>query len=97
MSVKGKRFIVTGCATGMGRATVSAFVRDGAEVVGFYRSRGIEKVEQDIAGMPGKAHFIRCDVSEEDQVRESTAEAVRLLGGLDGLVHAAAISPTVAA
>lgn len=97
MSVAGKRFIVTGCATGMGRATVSAFVRDGAQVVGLYRNRGIEDVEREIEGTPGKASFIRCDVADEDDVRNATAEAVQRMGGLDGLVHAAAISPTVAA
>lgn len=97
MSVTGKRFIVTGCATGMGRTTVSALVQGGADVVGFYRNRGIEDVERDIEGMAGKARFIRCDVADEDQVKNATAEAVRWLGGLDGLIHAAAIAPTVPA
>jgi len=97
VSVTGKRFIVTGCATGMGRATVSAFVRDGAHVVGFYRSSGVEDVEREIEGMPGWASFIRCDVADEGQVKDATGEAVRRLGGLDGLVHAAAIAPTVPA
>jgi NAD(P)-dependent dehydrogenase (short-subunit alcohol dehydrogenase family) len=97
MKLKGKRFVITGSATGMGAATTVAFVREGAEVVGFYRSRGYEALAERLAGEPGSAHFVKVDVSEKDEVFPAMAAAAERLGGIDGLVHAAAICPTTAA
>ena len=97
MELKGKRFVVTGSASGMGAATVRAFVREGAWVVGIYRSRGVDALAGQLAGLPGSAEFICADVSEKDEIFGAVEEAARRLGGLDGLVHAAAIAPTTAA
>lgn len=97
MQLKGKRFVVTGSASGMGAATVRAFVREGAHVVGVYRSRGVDALRAQLADLPGSAEFIRADVSEKDEIFGAVEEAARLLGGLDGLVHAAAIAPTTPA
>lgn len=97
MKLKGKRFIVTGSATGMGAATTAAFVREGAEVVGFYRNRGHEALAERLRDEPGSVSFARVDVSELGEVIPAVAAAVEKLGGLDGLVHAAAVSPTTAA
>ncbi len=97
VSISNRRFIVTGSATGMGAATTAALVRNGAHVVGFYRSRGHEAIAAATKGLKGSAHFLRCDVSDPDQVHAGFDEAVGLLGGLDGLIHAAAIAPTTAA
>lgn len=97
MKLAGKRFVVTGAATGMGAATTAAFVREGADVVGFYRSRGFEALAQRLKGEPGNANFVRVDVSERQEVHTAMAAAAERLGGLDGLVHAAAICPTTSA
>lgn len=97
MKLAGKRFIVTGAATGMGAATTAAFVREGAKVVGFYRRRGYEALTEQLTGEAGSVRFLKVDVAEQDQVMPAFAQAVELLGGLDGLIHAAAISPTTAA
>ena len=97
MKLAGKRFIVTGAATGMGAATTAAFVCEGANVVGFYRSRGYEALAERLAGEAGSAHFLKVDVAEQDQVLPAFAQAVEWLGGLDGLIHAAAVCPTTAA
>lgn len=97
MMLAGKRFVVSGAATGMGAATVEAFVREGAHVVGFYRSRGCEALAERLQGQAGSAHFVRVDVAEQAQVFPAFAAAAERLGGLDGLVHAAAIAPTTAA
>jgi len=81
MKLEGKRFVVTGSATGMGAATVAAFVREGAEVVGFYRSRGYEALAERLAGEPGSAHFVKVDVSEKEEVFPAMAAAAERLGG----------------
>lgn len=92
MLLAGKRFIVTGAATGMGAATVAAYVKEGAHVVGLFRNR--EPAAQPTE--PGSVSFLRCDVSDKAEVDAAVAQAVATLGGLDGLVHAAAIAPTTA-
>lgn len=97
MSLTGKRFVITGSATGMGAATTEAFVRNGARIVGFYRSRGYEALAERLEGLAGKAHFMKVDVSEQDAVVAAMADAAERLGGIDGLVHAAAVCPTTAA
>ncbi len=65
--------------------------------MGFYRSRGFEALAQRLKGEPGNANFVRVDVSERQEVHTAMAAAAERLGGLDGLVHAAAICPTTSA
>jgi NAD(P)-dependent dehydrogenase (short-subunit alcohol dehydrogenase family) len=95
MSLAGKRFIITGAATGLGLATLVAYAKAGAKVVGLYRNRTPGEI--DLSGAPGEVHFLRCDVSEKDQMFAAVDEAARILGGLDGLVHSAAIGPSAVA
>jgi NAD(P)-dependent dehydrogenase (short-subunit alcohol dehydrogenase family) len=95
MSLAGKRFIVTGAATGLGLATLIAYAKAGANVVGLYRNR--TPAEIDLSEAPGEVHFLRCDVSEKCEMFETANEAARILGGLDGLVHSAAIGPSAVA
>jgi NAD(P)-dependent dehydrogenase (short-subunit alcohol dehydrogenase family) len=87
--LRGRRIIVTGGASGMGAALVQALPRRGAEVVSLDITAD---TGQALAGAAG-AQFVRCDVSDPASVDEATDEAVRLLGGLDVLVHAAGIAP----
>jgi NAD(P)-dependent dehydrogenase (short-subunit alcohol dehydrogenase family) len=97
MKLKGRRFVITGSASGMGAASVRAFVREGADVIGIYRRRGVEALTTELAGQAGSVEFLRADVSDKDEMFAAVDEAARRLGGLDGLVHAAAIAPTTAA
>ncbi|MHB9880171.1 SDR family NAD(P)-dependent oxidoreductase [Pacificimonas sp. ICDLI1SI03] len=96
MKLERKKLLVTGSATGMGAASVLAFAREGASVVGFYRGRGVEAITERLGDLAQNVSFIRCDVSDKDAVFDATARAVNMMGGLDGVVHAAAIAPTTA-
>jgi NAD(P)-dependent dehydrogenase (short-subunit alcohol dehydrogenase family) len=87
--LRGRRIIVTGGASGMGAALVQALPRRGARVVSLDITAD---TGQALAGASG-AQFVRCDVSDPASVDEATTEAVRLLDGLDVLVHAAGIAP----
>jgi 3-oxoacyl-[acyl-carrier protein] reductase len=78
--LKGARVLVTGAASGIGRATASAFEAAGAKVAGL-----------DIAPRAGSIPIVACDLRSEDSVVKATAEAIRLLGGLDILVNNAGI------
>lgn len=90
----GKRFIVTGAASGLGKVCALAFAADGAKVVGIGRSRDIEAMVAD-ADDEARSRLLPliCDVSDRDAVDRAFAAAIDHMGGLDGLVHAAGIAP----
>ena len=78
--------IVTGAASGIGRATAVDLARDGATVVvADIDLAGAEKVAAEIRGS-GKATAIQIDVTNEVRARELAAEIVRLYGRIDILV-----------
>lgn len=94
----GRRIVVTGGAQGIGASAVRGLVREGSRVVSLdVRADGATVAEQADAGGPGSAAFLACDVSRRDQVEDAVATAARLLGGLDGLVHAAGVETRAAA
>ena len=97
MNLESKRIIVTGCASGMGAATVRAYTGAGATVVGMdiVEDAG-NSVCADATG-PGSAIFLPVDVAEYDSVQEAFGKAVGHLGGLDVLAHPAAVHSAGAA
>ena len=93
MSIEGKKIIVTGSASGMGEATLKAYVQAGASVIGM-------DVSDDTGGLicenankdgPGKCSYLHVDVSDKLSVSDAFANANDILGGLDVLAHPAAI------
>ncbi len=83
-SLKDKVAIITGAASGIGAASALAFAREGASVVvaDVQIPRGEELVAR-IQGLDGKAIFIKCDVSNESDVRNMVAKCVEKFGRLD--------------
>jgi 3-oxoacyl-[acyl-carrier protein] reductase len=77
-----RRAIVTGAASGIGRASALLLKRGGVSVIGL-----------DIAATALADAFpvLRVDITDEHQVRDGVAEAARQLGGLDLLVNSAGI------
>jgi 3-oxoacyl-[acyl-carrier protein] reductase len=95
MLLKGKRIIVTGGVTGIGRATVLACAQAGADVVSFStatpdRNRVKRTIEEAEASGAGRASHLQVDVSDKERVDAAFEEAVAWMGGLDGLVNSAA-------
>ncbi|MEX5719493.1 SDR family NAD(P)-dependent oxidoreductase [Geodermatophilus maliterrae] len=87
-ALDGRTALVTGGASGIGRAIAEAFVAAGAQVVLLDRDR--TAVQQASAGL-GAAAGVVADVSDEAAVRSAVAEAERALGRIDVLVNAAGI------
>lgn len=84
----GKRILVTGGTTGIGRATVALLVREGARVLTFGRDR--QALDQSLADAGGACGLV-ADVASREGV-EHVFEAVdRQLGGIDILVACAAV------
>src|SRR5215470_13982041 len=82
----GKVALVTGGASGMGRATVMRFLADGARVVvaDLNQANGEETVAVARAqGHGDSIVFMRCDVASEAEVAALVAEAVKRFGRLD--------------
>jgi NAD(P)-dependent dehydrogenase (short-subunit alcohol dehydrogenase family) len=90
----GKVAIVTGAGMGMGAATARVFAGYGARVIvsDINAQAGAETVET-IRAAGGEAHFIACDVSSDDQIRDLVTGAVAAFGRLDCAVNNAAITP----
>jgi NAD(P)-dependent dehydrogenase (short-subunit alcohol dehydrogenase family) len=89
----GKVAIVTGGASGIGRATVERFVAEGARVViaDIERDRG-----EELAGALGvDAHFQLTDVAQPEQVGALVGAAVEKFGGLNVMVNNAGVSGTM--
>src|SRR5215470_8666948 len=82
--MKDKVVIITGGASGIGRATAIAFAREGATVViGDLDKTGGENTVAAIKDTGGSATFIRVDVGKSADVQALVGTAVEQYGGLD--------------
>lgn len=81
MELHGKVAIVTGGASGLGRATVEAYVAKGANVAIFDMNE--TKAQEGIAQCPaGSVAFWSVNVADEDSVREAVSAVVSHFGAL---------------
>jgi len=80
----GKVAVITGAASGMGRATAIRFAKEGAAVVlTDLNSQGGETAVAECAAAGGKAVFQRTDVSSEADIKAAIDRAVKEFGRLD--------------
>jgi NAD(P)-dependent dehydrogenase (short-subunit alcohol dehydrogenase family) len=87
--VEGKVVVVTGAATGIGRASAEGLVREGARVVlGDVDEAGAVVAE----AIEGDASFVQADVRSSDDVEALVRAAVDRHGRLDGIVNNAAVA-----
>jgi len=96
-SVKGLTVLVTGAASGMGRATARVFAAEGAKVaVTDYAAVGAQAVAAEITGRGeiGKAWTL--DVANRDDIKAVVDDVADHFGGLDIVINNAGISVRVA-
>jgi 3-oxoacyl-[acyl-carrier protein] reductase len=96
-SVRGLTVLVTGAASGMGRATARVFAAEGANVaVTDTSAEGAQAVAGEIAAGGGSARAWPLDVSNRDDINAVVNDIAAHFGGLDILVNNAGISVRVA-
>jgi 3(or 17)beta-hydroxysteroid dehydrogenase len=90
--VKGKVAIITGGASGMGRAEASLLAKEGAKVViaDINEVEG-KKAAEEIKGEGGKALFVKLDVTSESDWSEAIKKTLAEFGKLDILVNNAGV------
>jgi 3-oxoacyl-[acyl-carrier protein] reductase len=96
-SVEGLTVLVTGAASGMGRATARVFAAEGAKVaVTDIANEHAERVAAEIVANGGTARNWPLDVTSPDNVRTVVDAVAAHFGGLDIVVNNAGISVRVA-
>jgi NAD(P)-dependent dehydrogenase (short-subunit alcohol dehydrogenase family) len=89
--------VVTGGASGIGRACVERLVTEGAEVVILDRNPAGRDVAAGLATLGRTVTFVQCDISVESDVRAAFASVIDKHGRIDVLLCCAGISGPVGA
>ncbi|HEV8702585.1 MAG TPA: glucose 1-dehydrogenase [Candidatus Polarisedimenticolia bacterium] len=99
--LRGKAALVTGGASGIGRATATLFAAEGAAVAVFDRDEAAGRdVVRAVTQSGGRAHLVAGDVTRDADCRRSVDETLRAFGRLDilfnnaGIIRRAAITGT---
>jgi len=96
-SVRGLTVLVTGAASGMGRATARVFAAEGAKVaVTDFAADGAQSVAGEIAEKGGTAKAWTLDVASRDDIDTVVNDVATHFGGLDIIVNNAGISVRLA-
>ena len=91
----GRVTIVTGAARGIGRAIAERLARDGATLVLADMAPAGEDVATAIVTAGGRAHFVRADVTRDDDLARLVDTAIASHGRLDILVNNAGVGVSV--
>lgn len=94
-SVAGKRVLVTGAASGMGRATAHLFADEGAVVaVNDLRTENVAAVVAEIVGAhgPDAAIGLPCDIADAVALEALVGDVVAAFGGLDIVINNAGVA-----
>jgi len=80
----GKTIIITGAASGIGKATALIFAREGANVVcADLNEKGARATAEQIAGSGAKALALSADVTSRAQVNDMVQATIDAFGGVD--------------
>lgn len=90
----GRKAIITGSGTGIGREVALEFARQGADVAVHYShsDKGAKSAVEEIRAMGCRAEAFKADFTDLDEVVALGDKAVEFLGGVDCLVNNAGIT-----
>jgi NAD(P)-dependent dehydrogenase (short-subunit alcohol dehydrogenase family) len=90
--VKGKVTIITGAGTGIGRACMQIFAREGATVVGVSRTqKNLDEALVEVHAAGGRGMVLAKDLAKPESADEIVAATVAAYGRVDVLVHSASV------
>jgi NAD(P)-dependent dehydrogenase (short-subunit alcohol dehydrogenase family) len=90
--VQGKITIVTGAGTGIGRACMELFAREGAQVVGVSRTQAnLDETLATVHAAGGEGMVLARDLSKPESADEIVAATLKAYGRIDILVHSASV------
>ncbi|MBL7864217.1 MAG: 3-oxoacyl-ACP reductase FabG [Cyclobacteriaceae bacterium] len=92
MRLKNKTAIITGGANGIGRATVEAFVREGANVTLWDVSEHGATLAAELSRKGHQVAYAKVSVTDNEQVLNATAAAAKAMGRIDILINNAGIT-----
>src|SRR5438046_3079592 len=91
--IRGKTALVTGAASGIGRAIALRLAKEGAALyLVDINEVGLREVAQEARAHGGEAVIRRCDVAEPREVSATVAEIISRSNGVDILVNNAGIT-----
>lgn len=91
MQLENKRVIVTGATGGMGSVICQFMIREGAQIAAFDINDELgARLE---SSFNGELKYYNCNVADRADVFQKVMQASEWLGGVDTLVHLAAIHP----
>lgn len=98
MRLEGKSIVVTGASSGMGKAIVELFVKEGALVVAVARRKErLEALKESLKTQKGQVLIFQGDVSRREDNEKMIELAVQNFGKLDVLVNNAGVMDDMAA
>ncbi len=81
--------VITGAGSGMAKASVRVFIREGAKVVAADISGAEQTTAEEVGGDVLPVH---CDVTKEDEVEALMATAVKNFGRVDAVLNVAGVA-----
>ena len=90
--LSGKAVLITGGARRLGRAVALALAEAGADIAITFRNsaREAQRTATELKGLGGRVMALRCDVTDDTNVKSAIKEVARELSGLDILINNAA-------
>jgi sorbose reductase len=80
----GKRALITGASSGIGRKVAAAYLQAGAQVaIAARHTEALDKVAAELASAGNKVMPVSCDVTDPDQVSRMLDQVTAELGGID--------------
>lgn len=92
MKLNGKSVVVTGASSGMGKAIVERFAREGANIIAVARRKErLEALAESLRDQPGKVIPLAGDIAQKETSIKAIDAAVEHFGRLDILVNNAGV------